>query len=194
MYKKNALLLLLSIFLGITIVSAQQKRIDTSMKIGKAGYKVVCSNKNPDKNVVTIAPIGFESQAREVGVEVKGRIRKAEVDDFNNDGFPDLVLYVYSGDTLNKGTVFGIASEKNQSFIPIIFPDLMDDPKLREGYKGHDEYLLIEGTLLRRFPLYPSDSTHTNPTGKVRQIQYRAVPGEKGMLKFKVVRSYETGK
>ena len=35
-------------------LQAQTKRFDTSMKIGRAGYKVYCPNKNLDKNPVTI--------------------------------------------------------------------------------------------------------------------------------------------
>lgn len=172
-------------------VQAQSKRIDTTVKIGRVGYRVVSSNKSPEKNDVSISPIGFENQARDFGFEVKGRIRKAEIDDLNNDGYPDLVMYVYSGDSLQRGNVIGITSEKNQSVNAIVFPDILDDPKLKDGYKGHDEFLLMEGMLVRRFPLYSTDSTALSSAGKMRQLQYRVVPGERGMMKFKVMRVYD---
>lgn len=191
MCKNVFLLLLLSCCSGAAVLQAQSRRIDTTMKIGKAGYRLTCNNRNPEKNDAAITPIGFEKHMNEFGFEVKGRIRKAEVDDLNNDGFPDMVIYVYSGDTLNKGTVIGIHSEKNETVAPIIFPDIVDDQKLKEGYKGHDEFSLMEGMLMRRFPVYTSDSANARPSGKIRQIQYRVVPGERGMLKFKVLRSYE---
>jgi hypothetical protein len=188
--------LLILIFLGYSIqpIVAQFKRIDTTMKIGKSGYKVVCNNKNDDKNYITITPVGFANSARDVSFEVKGKIKSAEIDDLNNDLFPDLVLYVYPPGEKEKGTVIGVASEKNESFTGIMFPDIVDDPKLRTGYQGYDQFMLMEGTLMRKFPVYTVDSVGAKPTGMYRQVQYRVVPGERGSLKFKVARSYEFAK
>lgn len=176
------------------IVSAQQpaRKYDSTMKIGKAGYKVVCSNRNPDKNTINISPIGFDNSMRDFSFEIMGRVRRAEVDDVNRDNFPDLVLYIYSGDTLNKGTVVCVSSEGNSSVLPIAFPDILDDAKLREGYKGQDEFLLMEGILTRRFPLHETDSAGVSkPTGKTRQVMYRVAPGDKGGQKFIVMRTYD---
>ncbi len=190
------LFLALTMILTASVTNAQVKRFDSSMKVGKAGYRVFCTNKAIDKNSVTINPIGFENTAREVTIDVKGRVTRAEVDDLNNDGFPDLVIYVYNGGTKNKGTVVGISSDKNQGFVPIYFPDIVDEMKLRTGYEGNDEYSLMEGTLMRRFPIYSTiDTANIKPTGIMRQIQYRVVSGERpGMQKFKIARSYELGK
>lgn len=186
----RAMLTILIILLGLN-TQAQVKRYDSSMKLGKTGYRITCSNKGADKNNATINPLGFENTAREVNVEIKGRITGAEVDDLNNDGFPDLVIYVFNGDK-NKGSVLGVRSDKNQGLGPIFFPDIVDDPKLRLGYIGNDEFSLMEGTLMRRFPVYnTTDSANIKPSGIVRQVQYRVVPDEKGMQKFKVSRSYE---
>lgn len=155
------------------------RRYDSTMKIGKAGYKVTCTNRNPEKNTINISPIGFDNTVRDFSFEIKGRILKSEVDDVNRDGYVDLLLYVYNGDTLNKGSVICISSEANNSVVPIGFPDIVDDPKLREGYRGFDEFLLMEGILNRRFPLFTTDSTGSKPTGKTRQVIYRVVSGEK---------------
>ncbi|MCX6206718.1 MAG: hypothetical protein NTZ19_10755 [Bacteroidetes bacterium] len=176
----------------MTALNAQYRRIDTTMRVGKAGYRVFCTNKNPEKNNLSITPVGFESGSREVTLELKGRILATESDDLNNDGFPDLVLYVYSSDVNGYGKVFGVYSDKNQGIRPIIFPDIMDDVKLSAGYKGHDEYSLVEGNLMRRFPVYQKvDSVNTAPNGIMRQIQYRVVPMEPEGFKFKVLRSFE---
>ena len=173
-------------------VSAQFKRVDTTMKVGKAGYRVYCNNKSAEKNTITITPVGFESGVREISFEIKGRVLKAEADDFNNDGFPDMVIYVYTGVESVFGKVIGIYSDKNTGIRPINFPDIMDDPKLNVGYKGHDEFSLVEGKLMQRFPVYQKgDSTNFVPSGVIRQIQYRVMPGERESLKFAVLRSYE---
>ncbi len=177
-----------------TSIYGQVKKIDTTMKLGNIGFKLVCSNKNEDKNFVTVSPIGFGSGARDVSFEVKGRIRKAEVDDLNNDFYPDMVMYVYTNDPNDKGTVVGISSIKNETLAGIGFPDIVDDPKLRTGYKGFDTFMLMEGTLMRRFPVYTADSIGAQKTGMYRQIQYKVALGDRGMLTFKPIRSYEFAK
>ncbi|TAH12355.1 MAG: hypothetical protein EAZ12_02490 [Sphingobacteriia bacterium] len=192
--KQQLMLLFIGIISFGTTINAQFRKIDTTMKIGKAGYKVICSNKSETKNSVSITPIGFQNSARDVMFEVKGRILKAEVDDLNNDVFPDLVLYVYEPGDKGKGNVVGISSINNETFAPISFPDIVNDPKLRIGYAGFDSFLLMEGTLMRRFPVYTTDSSDIKPTGMMRQIQYKVLKDEKEGLKFKPVRSYEYAK
>ncbi|HJV20618.1 MAG TPA: hypothetical protein VJ552_12115 [Sediminibacterium sp.] len=177
---------------GSLAAQNQFRKIDTTMKLGKAGYKVLCNNKNEVKNSITLTPVGFTGQgARDVSFEVRGRVLKTEVDDLNNDGFPDLVLYVYGPGEKSVGNVIGISSVKNESFMPIMFPDIVNDPKLRTGYEGYDTFMLMEGTLMRRFPVYTVDSTGSKPTGMYRQIQYGVVPAEREGLKFKAIRSYD---
>jgi hypothetical protein len=193
MLLKNSWLLLC--LLVVANVTAQYKRIDTTMKYTTAGYRLYTNNKSAEKNSITISVVGFSNSAqRDASFEIKGVVKGAAVDDFNNDGFPDLVIFVYSGKDASMGTVIGVASEKNESIKPIFFPDILDDAKLRLGYKGRDKFQLIEGTLLRSFPLYDtSDSTDVlKPLNITRNIQYRVTTGENGVLKFKAVRTYET--
>ena len=194
MLLKNSCFLLMFLLLGATYLQAQNKRIDTTMKYGATGYKVYSNNKYAEKNSVTISMIGFASTAqRDANFEIKGVLKSAAVDDFNNDGFPDLLLYILNGKAGNFTTVIGIASEKNESIRPIYFPDILDDSKLRIGYKGNDNFMLIEGTIMRSFPIYNMlDTANIKPTGSIRHIQYRMITAEVGALKFKVLRSYET--
>ncbi len=197
MYKKYLVLFSISFLFGIELLTAQAplRRLDTTMKAGKAGYRLNCTNRSVDRNLATITPIGFDKDVREFSFEIRGRVTKAEVDDINRDGFPDLVFYVYNNnDSIPKGTVIGVSSENNETVSPIIFPDIYDDPKLRIGYKGYDEFFLMEGYLVRRFPVFSSDSTQAAPAKKgtlMRQIQYMVVSGERGGKKFKPMRSYE---
>ncbi|MDO9157141.1 hypothetical protein [Sediminibacterium sp.] len=192
---KKSFLLFICLWMAFgASIYGQVKKIDTTMKLGNIGFKLVCSNKNEDKNFVTVSPIGFGSGARDVSFEVKGRIRKAEVDDLNNDFYPDMVMYVYTNDPNDKGTVVGISSIKNETLAGIGFPDIVDDPKLRTGYKGFDTFMLMEGTLMRRFPVYTADSIGAQKTGMYRQIQYKVALGDRGMLTFKPIRSYEFAK
>lgn len=194
MYFRKYILLLVCSFGMTGFLNAQNsfRRIDTTMKVGKVGYRLTCSNKNPEKNTTSISPVGFDKNMREFSFEVKGRVSRAEVDDVNRDGYPDLVFYIYTNDSIPRGNVVAISSEKNESVAPIFLPDIYDDAKLRVGYKGNDEYFLMEGTLIRRFPVYPAEGTPAAPASGtlMRQIQYIVVPGERG-ARFKPARSYE---
>jgi hypothetical protein len=171
---------------------AQYKRIDSTMKIGKAGYRVQCGNKSTDKNELTVKPVGFENTAREMSFYVKGRVLRVGIEDLNNDNYPDLLIYLYSGDNGQFGTVYVFMSDENKSCIPVPLPDVLLDGKLKDGYKGHDEFSLLEGTLIQQFPLYKSGDADDKPTGGKRVVQYHVVPGDGGGYKFKVLRSYET--
>ncbi|WP_153797914.1 hypothetical protein [Foetidibacter luteolus] len=186
------LCLVLSLSCAVAALCAQGRRVDTTVTLGKTGYKVFCNNKNADKNDVSIKPVGFENTVRDVTIPVRGRVNKTEVDDLNADGFPELLLYVYSGEGGAYGTVLAITSEKNQGMRPIYFPDILDDQKLKEGYRGQDHFMLLEGMLIRRFPVFnTSDTANIKPTGVTRGIQYNIVSDENGQLKFKILRSYE---
>jgi len=193
MYTKKLLVLIICFFTTVSFLQAQvpARRLDTSMKVGKTGYRVNCTNRSPEKNIVTISPLGFEKDAREASFEVKGRISKAEVDDINRDGFPDLVIYVFTNDSIPKGSVIGISSEKNESMAAIMLPDIYDDPKIRTGYKGNDVFFLMEGYLIRRFPVYPTEGAPAIAGGGtlMRQVTYQVITDERGGLKFKPMRS-----
>ncbi len=192
---KKSVPFIISFLCGMAMLHAQipARRLDTTMKVGRVGYRLTCFNKSAEKNSVTISPQGFDKDVREFSFEVKGRITKAEVDDINRDGYPDLVFYVFSNDSIPKGNVIGISSQKNETVVPIIFPDIFDDAKARIGYKGADEFFLMEGYLVRRFPVFPVDGAPAAAsTGKlVRQIQYMIVPGERGGSRFKIMRTYD---
>lgn len=191
---KLLLLLIVSLFC-INSIQAQKLKVDTTVKLGKAGYRVICSNKNFEKNGLKISLIGFEENRGDIDVEIKGKLVSAEVDDLNNDGFPDLLLYIFTDVEKRKGTVVAVASDNNKNVLPIIFPDIVDDEKLKQGYDGGDEFRLLNGRLLRRFPVKnTTDSSNLNAPIVIRQIFYKVIYGEKGALKFKVDRSFDTPK
>jgi hypothetical protein len=176
------------LFFGLLFLSAQafgQKPIkyDSTLKIGKAGFRIMCLNKSADENSLTIKPIGFSNQAREANLLLKGKVASAEVDDLNNDGFPDLIIYVI--DKRDRINVFSLTSKNNERMELILFPDITNDMQLSKGYRGKDDFKLVEGILFRKFPIYDLDTNIKIPTNKVRQIMYRVVAEDDGYLKFK---------
>ncbi|MEP7319530.1 MAG: hypothetical protein ABI921_12340 [Panacibacter sp.] len=182
------LLLILSFSSGNSI--AQAKKIDTTLKINEIGYRVICNNKNADNNTVNVSPVGFKNTARDITFTIKGKLTKPEIGDLNNDGFPDLMIYVFGIPNSETGTAICISSSENKSLAPIYFPDIYDNPKLREGYKGHDEFSIRYGLLSRSFPVYKSGNTDSLPTGGKRVVQYQVVTKE-GRSAFEVLRTYD---
>jgi hypothetical protein len=171
-------------------LDAQYRKVDTTAKMGDVGYKVFCSNKKPDNNPISISTIGFTGGSKPLNFYIKGTVGSIGVDDFNDDGFPDLVVFLYTNDSSQKASVICLLSAENKDITPVYFPDIYNDPKLREGYKGHDQFTIFAGTLLRTFPIYKPDDKDT-PTGGKRVVQYKIAPGEGGRLVFKALRSYE---
>jgi hypothetical protein len=167
-------------------------KIDTTVKVGKVGYKVQCKNKKVDENELSVRPVGFDNAAREQDFMLRGRVAKAEIDDLNGDGYPDLVLYVYTDSSAIYGTVYAFVSKENKSFNGCILPDPMMDGKINEGYKGHDQFSLMEGYLLDKFPIFKTGDDRDKPSGGTRVTLYQIVPDEGDRFKFQKVRTYET--
>lgn len=186
MYKFFSIVFL---FLTVSSFSQEIKRYDSTLKIGKVGFRVSCTNKSTNQNSLNIRPIGFKSEAREVNLELKARVISSEIDDLNHDGFVDLIIYIM--ESSGKKNLFCVSSKNDEMMQPIYFPDIMNDAQLSKGYRGGDEYRLVEGILFRKFPIYQTDTAIKEPTKKVRQIMYRVVEGERAMLNFKSFRSFE---
>jgi hypothetical protein len=187
------LLLLLAGMLGKTAdAQITFNKIDTTMKIGKAGYRVTCRNRSLTENPIAIRPIGMESDVRPMDFPLKGRLYATQVDDLNRDSYPDLLLYIYTDSNAVHGTVYCLLSEANKSLVPCYIPDVSYDPKVNKGYRGHDRFSLLEGTLLQRFPVYNTGDADDKPTGGTRTLMYQVVKAEGGGYKFERLRFYDT--
>ena len=178
-------------FLFISIASLGQKgnKYDSTVKMGKAGYRITCMNRSVERNTLNIRPIGFKSEVREANLELKARVVSAEIDDLNNDGFPEVIIFIE--EPKGNKSLFCISSKENERMEPIFFPDIKDDMRLSKGYRGADEFRLLEGVLFRKFPVFESDTAIKAPTNKVRQILYRVIAGEQGSWKFKSFKDFD---
>ncbi len=186
----NKYLFLGILFLATNATGQKFLKYDSTLKIGKVGYRVFCMNRSIEKNAISIRPIGFKSEGREINLELKGKVTASEIEDLNNDGFPDLVIYI----TEKSGNInlLSIASKDNETVEAIILPDITNDMQMSKGYRGEDDYKLVEGILFRKFPVYESDTTIKAPTNKVRQILYRVVRGEQpGIWKYKPFKNFD---
>ncbi|MXR36764.1 PliI family lysozyme inhibitor of I-type lysozyme [Craterilacuibacter sinensis] len=151
----------------------------------------VMATKEGSLNQLTITPSGLSGSNAPIKREIDGSVSGAEVADLNADGSPEVYVYVNSAGSGSYGSLVGYAANRKKSLSEIHLPDLSADKKLSQGYQGHDAFAVGEGRLLRRFPVYRDGDINAKPTGGMRQIQYRLVPGEAGwQLKMDKVVTY----
>ena len=182
----------LLLLLGSARAQISFKKIDSTLKIGKAGYRVDCRNKNISSNELSVKPIGFESSAQPISFMLRGRVSEAQVDDLNGDGYPDLILFTYADSALRSGMVYVFVSEENKNIAVCLLPDVTMDGKVNVGYKGYDEYTLMEGSILQKFPVYKTGDDNEHPTGGHRVLMYQLGKGEGGGYKLNRIRIYDT--
>lgn len=151
-------------------------------------FKVTSPNLK-SANTLTITPGGLAEDNRPVNIEIIGTITRIETGDINVDGSPEIYIYAQDG----EGTsLIAYSANQKKSLSQIFLPDLKGDEKNVAGYRGHDEFAVVENSLARRFPIYPEDDAETKPTGKIRQLQYKLHPGEPGWV-LKVETTSEFG-
>jgi hypothetical protein len=144
-------------------------------------FRVRSANKG-SLNRVRIEPRGLKGNNAAVEKEIDGTVVDAEVADLNIDGSPEIYVYVTSAGSGSYGSLVAYAVNKRKSMSEIYLPSLVDDPKASKGYRGHDEFRVVESTLVRRFPVYRDGDTNAQPTGGIRQVQYKLKAGEAGWI------------
>jgi uncharacterized protein len=163
---------------------------DKTMKLQGVSFHVKATN-DSSLNKLTLTPLGFKESNEVVNKEIDGSVVSAEVADLNNDGFPEVYIYISSAGSGSYGSLLAYASNHNKSMTPIFLPPLEDDKTLSQGYMGHDTFTVVENILLREFPIYKKDDSNAKPSGGTRQIAYELVAGEAGwMLKVKKSKDY----
>ncbi len=192
MKQKWSLFILAVLFLSKVDAQVIFNKVDTTMKIGKAGYKVSCRNRSIKENQLQIRPIGFDADVKEMNFPIAGRLASTMVDDLNGDGWPDLMLFIYTDSSAQHGMAFALVSEGNKSVSPVRLGDAAMDGKINKGYKGGDEYSMMEGTLLLKFPIYKDGDAADKPTGGHRVVMYKLARSGEAGYKFDIIRTYET--
>lgn len=121
---------------------------------------------------------GLEITNDKQTMEIEGSVVNAEIGDLNLDGFPEVLIYTVSAGSGSYGNVIGYSVNNGKSISQVYFPQISDNEIASKGYMGHDEFAIVETSLVQRFKLYNEGDTNANPTGKMRQIQYKLVDGE----------------
>ncbi len=124
-------------------------------------------------NSFTLAPSGLKASNEPVTLPIKGYVVNVLCDDIDGNDSPEIAVITQEGPQ-EYGHAYVFSTNAKKSMSEVNFRDVKDDPKLLNGYAGYDEYNFVEGTFIRRFPLY-SDG---EKTGKTRQFQFKLKPGE----------------
>lgn len=144
-------------------------------------FHVVSAN-NSSLNTLTIQPNGLELGNELISVEIDGTVTAAEIADLDSNGSPEMYVYVNSAGSGSYGSLVAYAVNNGKSLTPIYMSPLSDDKINSTGYMGHDEFKVVELTLVRQFPIYLAGNTNAKPSGGTRQLQYKLVAGEAGWI------------
>ena len=162
-------------------ISKQSKGFDKKLSLQGISFNVSCPNAG-SINQLSIKPEGLKSDNTVIEREIEGTVTNAEVADLNVDGSPELYIYVTSAGSGSYGSLVAYAANKGKSLTEIYLPPIEESKKAAKGYMGHDEFAVVENSLIRRFPLYKSTDTNAAPTGGTRQIEYKLKAGEAGWV------------
>jgi hypothetical protein len=139
----------------------------------------VVSPNEASANTVTVSTTGLEIDNSAWSQEVDGTVTGAEVADLNADGSPEVYIYVQSSGADAKGSVIAYVANNRKSLSMAFVPPLSETPGAADGYRGQDEFAVLEGVLGRRFPIHDEAGA---PTGRIRQLQYTLNAGEAGWI------------
>ena len=106
----------------------------------------------------------------------------AEIGDLNIDSYPEIFVYLSSEGSGSYGKLIGYSTNNGKSVSQVYLPEISENEEINEGYMGHDEMAIVESTFCQRFPIYKEGDSNAQPTGGMRQIQYKLVDGEAGRM------------
>jgi hypothetical protein len=160
------------------------------MLAGRAGCKLVYADVvftlhatgEGSLNQLDLQVAGLELGQQTFSHEIDGAAYRAEVADLDANGWPEVYVYISAAGSGSYGSLVAYAVNNGKSATPIYMRPLTDDSVASAGYMGHDEFAVVENRLVRRFPVYREGDTNSAPSGGMRQLQYKLVPGEAGWI------------
>lgn len=171
----------LSLNLGAPDASKGGRPFDQTLELQGIVFHVTDESIDGSR-AVRIAPQGLKIDNSVMTHPLNGDIARAEVADLDRDGSPEIYVFVRSPGRGLPGELVAYAANRKKSLSAIYLPPVSEDPTIAKGYRGEDEFAVVENTLVQRFALYDSAEASAGRTGKMREIQYRLMPGEAGWI------------
>ncbi len=111
-------------------------------------------------------------------------ILDAESEDLDNDGFPELLIYLQSNNAEAYGEIKAISMHA-EGFENIRSLNTKENTAINKNYRGHDEFKIVNNTLVQRFPIYLAEDQLKSASGGFRKIAYQ-LQGETGAKFFQI--------
>lgn len=150
-----------------------------NLSLQGVGFELSSAN-DTSINELKIVPAGLSRDNSVIARRIDGQVGGAELADLDADGSPELYVYVSSAGSGSYGSLVAYAANQRRSLSEITLPPLGDTPGAGQGYRGHDQFAVVENRLARRFPVYRDGDPQAAPSGGVRQLQYKLQRGEAG--------------
>jgi len=154
---------------------------DRTLALQGIRFRVKCAN-DGSINTLQIFPTGLTVDNAPLVRTIDGTVTGAEAADLNLDGSPEIYVYVTSAGSGSYGSLVAYSANRRKSLSEIYLPPVAEQKPAAEGYMGHDEFAVVENTLVRRFPVYRDVDTNARPTGGMRQLKYKLIPREAGWV------------
>jgi uncharacterized protein len=150
---------------------------DKTLSLHGITFHVTSINKG-SLNQLTITPSGLEIINSVIKHNIDGSVTGAEIADINADGSPEIYVYIHTAGSGAYGSLVAYSANNKKSLSQVYLPPLEYDKKNGVGYMGHDEFIITEDSLVRRFPVYNEDDPNCCPKGGIRQLHYKLIKGE----------------
>jgi hypothetical protein len=169
-------------------VAEESQKFDQILNLEGISFHITSANEG-SLNDVTIVPSGLAVSNDPITIkEANGSVSGADVADLNQDGSPEIYVYVNSAGSGTYGSLIAYSANHKKSLSGIYLPPLEDDQINSKGYMGHDEFSIKNDRLIRSFSVYKKGDTNAKPTGGIRQLEYELVQGE-ATWQLKLVKS-----
>ncbi len=147
----------------------------TELSLQNVTFTITANDSIP-KATLVVRPAGLENDNAFVVRSIEGQVSGAEIEDLNADGWPEVMVYYRSNEPGGAGSVVAFSVNGGKSMSEVAFPPL--EGEALAGYRGGDDFSVVETSLARRFRVYKDGDADGAPTGPMRQLRYRLEEGE----------------
>jgi len=130
-------------------------------------------------NSLLITPSGLKGTNDKIVTTIKGFLTDAVVQDLNDDGWPELLLFNDLGKSKKTGNVIAYSVKDGKSLTTIAYPNTFLSDQISEGYMGQDKFSVVKNQLIQEFPVHTPDGKLTS---KTRQVSYKLISRESVQL------------
>ena len=161
-------------------IDSVQQEISFNKELTYPGSKI-SFRVSTKEDTLMIQPSGLSLSYETLYHDITGyTVVNAEIGDLNIDSYPEVFVYLTLDGSGSYGKLIGYSVNNGKTVSQVYLPEISENKEVSIGYMGHDEMAIVENSFCQRFPIYKDGDSNANPTGGMRQIQYKLVDGENG--------------